>query len=105
MVKSDLVSSPDLIRCVYHFQILKAICAGVGFGSGTETKSDLFQICRVARTQAALLRALGASVREYPVLIHLCVGFFPNHLQKQKSKLLKRRQKQLCLDCLRKNVM
>ena len=37
-----LVSSPDLIWCIYRFQynvcvILKAICAGVGFGSGTET--------------------------------------------------------------------
>ena len=35
-----LVSSPDLILCVYRFQynaILKPICAGVGFGSGTET--------------------------------------------------------------------
>ena len=37
-----MVSSPDLIRRVYCFQynpcaILKAICAGVGFGSGTET--------------------------------------------------------------------
>ena len=44
----SLVSSPDLIRYAYRFQykawekdtecaILKAICAGVGFGSGTET--------------------------------------------------------------------
>ena len=33
-----VVSSPDLIRHVYHFQYnLKAIRAGVGFGSGTET--------------------------------------------------------------------
>ena len=37
-----LVSSLDLIRRIYRFQysprtILKAICAGVGFGSGTET--------------------------------------------------------------------
>ena len=37
-----LVSSPDLIRCMDCFQynawaILKVICAGVGFGSGTET--------------------------------------------------------------------
>ena len=41
MVEDMLVSSPDLIRHVYHFQysmILKAICARVGFGSGTETK-------------------------------------------------------------------
>ena len=41
-----LVSSPDLILCVYHFQyntwaILKAICAGVGFGPGTETGIDI----------------------------------------------------------------
>ena len=63
-VKSDRVSSPDLIRRVYRFQILKAIRTGVGSGSGTETKSELFQIYRVTRTQAALLRALGASVRE-----------------------------------------
>ena len=58
-VKSDLVSSPDLIRRVY-----RATHAGVGSGSGTETKSDLFQIYRVAHTQVALLRALGASVEE-----------------------------------------
>ena len=36
-----IVSSPDLIRRVYRFQILKAISTGigfvVGFGSGTET--------------------------------------------------------------------
>ena len=40
-----LVLSPDLIRHIYHFQynaretaaILKEICAGVDFGSGTET--------------------------------------------------------------------
>ena len=32
-----LVSSPDLIRRVYHFMILKAIHTGVGFGSGIET--------------------------------------------------------------------
>ena len=45
MVSMAIVSSPDLIRCVYHFQynaqeprtILKAIRAGVGFGSETET--------------------------------------------------------------------
>ena len=41
-----LVSSPDLIRCVYRFPynaraILKAIRAGVGFGSGTETTTIL----------------------------------------------------------------
>ena len=36
---------PDLIWCVYHFwynsprAILKAIRAGVGFGSGTETNT------------------------------------------------------------------
>ena len=42
-----VVSSPDLIQHVHHFQynawenthaILKAIRAGVGFGSGTKTK-------------------------------------------------------------------
>ena len=37
-----LVSSPDLIWCVYHFQYIahekKAIDTGVGFGSGTETR-------------------------------------------------------------------
>ena len=35
-----LVSSPDLIQCVYRFQynaILKPIHTGVGFRSGTET--------------------------------------------------------------------
>ena len=39
-----IVSSPDLIRHIYRFQynarpgaVLKAIHAGVGFGSGTET--------------------------------------------------------------------
>ena len=39
----DRVSSPDLIRRVYHFQynVLKAIHAEVGFGSGTETSMDL----------------------------------------------------------------
>ena len=44
-----LVSSPDLIRRVYRFQynmqktraVLKAIRAGVGFGSGTETSTVL----------------------------------------------------------------
>ena len=41
-----LVSSPDLILCVYHFQyntwaILKASCAGVGFGPGTEIGIDI----------------------------------------------------------------
>ena len=38
-VTFNLVSSPDLIRRVYRLQynaILKAICAGVGFGSETE---------------------------------------------------------------------
>ena len=34
-VCKKVVSSPDLIRRVYRFQ--KAIRAGVGFGSGTET--------------------------------------------------------------------
>ena len=43
---SDIVSSPDLVRHVYRLQynvraILKAIRAGVGFGSGTETTSDM----------------------------------------------------------------
>ena len=37
-----LVSSPDLIWCVYHFQYIarekKVIDTGVGFGSGTETR-------------------------------------------------------------------
>ena len=39
---SPLVLSQDLIQRVYRFQrtcILKAICARVGFGSGTETTS------------------------------------------------------------------
>ena len=43
---SHLVSSPDHIRRVYHFQynvhaILKVIRTGIGFGSGTETNSHL----------------------------------------------------------------
>ena len=39
----DRVSSPDLIRRVYHFQynVLKVIRAEVGFGSGTETSMGL----------------------------------------------------------------
>ena len=37
MVEDMLVSSPDLIRFQYS-TILKAIRAGVGFGSRTETK-------------------------------------------------------------------
>ena len=42
-VQANLVPSPDLIRPVYRFQydvcaILKVISAGIGFGSGTETK-------------------------------------------------------------------
>ena len=36
--KAGLVSSPDLIWHVYHFQY-KAIRAGVGFESGTVTKT------------------------------------------------------------------
>ena len=45
---SKMDRSPDLIRCLYRFQynalpsprsILKAIRAGVGFGSGTETNA------------------------------------------------------------------
>ena len=41
-VSPTLVSSPDLLWCVDHFQcnahmILKVIRAGVGFGSGTKT--------------------------------------------------------------------
>ena len=39
---SPLVLSQDLIRGIYRFHhtcTLKAICAGVGFGSGTETTS------------------------------------------------------------------
>ena len=39
-----LVSSPDLIWCVYHMgkcTILKAIRAGVEFGSGTKTMTSL----------------------------------------------------------------
>ena len=42
-VGGRLVSSSDLIQRVYRFQcnsaILKVICTGIGFGSGTETKS------------------------------------------------------------------
>ena len=40
-VQINVVLSPDLIRRVYRFQyktVLKPICAGIGFGSGTETK-------------------------------------------------------------------
>ena len=45
----DVVSSPDLIWRVYRLQyntILKVICAGVGFGSGTETSRDAGGGCR-----------------------------------------------------------
>ena len=43
----NLVSSPDLIRQVYRFQynVRKVICAGVGFGSGTETNLNCVYIC------------------------------------------------------------
>ena len=41
--RRDVVLSPDLIWRVYRLQyntILKVIRAGVGFGSGTETRRD-----------------------------------------------------------------
>ena len=64
-------SSPDLIRCIYHFlhMILKVICAGVGFGSGTETNRH------TVLTQF-LLRLFCK---------HLCMHLYSSHLMSEKT--------------------
>ena len=59
-----IVLSPDLIQCIFQYNpnpcaILKVICTGVGFGSGTDTGSVL------AYNEVGLIQGGGLVVEPY----------------------------------------